>query len=84
MSNCGLPDGVVHQHAERCYQAGLQDGAVMFREENREAIEALMDFAALAVPALLAVEESAPIREVLDEEQFHRLAIYLLEYKVGL
>lgn len=26
MSNCGLPDGVVHPHVDRCYQAGLEEG----------------------------------------------------------
>lgn len=24
-SNCGLPDGVIHLHSDRCYQAGRRD-----------------------------------------------------------
>lgn len=24
--NCGHPDGQVHQHAERCYRAGITNG----------------------------------------------------------
>lgn len=24
--NCGLPEGVIHPHVERCYVAGITDG----------------------------------------------------------
>lgn len=31
MSNCGLPNGAVHMHAESCYRGGRQDALAPFR-----------------------------------------------------
>jgi len=36
--NCGIPDGHVHSHVERCYQAGRADG----RRELEDAIRAVL------------------------------------------
>lgn len=34
--NCGPPDGVIHQHVERCHQAGLAEGRASSAAEVRE------------------------------------------------
>lgn len=34
--NCGLPDGMVHMHTERCYRAGFKAGYDQAIEEMRD------------------------------------------------
>jgi len=47
-TNCGLPDGFVHAHTDRCHQAGIQIGTEQGRAQERAQIVAwLRDQAAL-------------------------------------
>lgn len=47
-TNCGLPDGHMHMHSERCYLAGVRDGRRAVSAESVEVIAAIEALVAAA------------------------------------